>query len=137
MSKDDVPIGAVGEASVRVGDADLASALTFAGDDVYPRVFATSRMIALMEIAASRAMNHHLDPGELSVGVTVDVQHTAPTPHGARVVARSRVVDKEEDLFVFEVIAEDEAGEIGRGHHKRAVVGDKRLVSGAERRRRP
>ena len=106
------------------------------GGDVYPRVFATSRMIALMEIAASRAMNHHLDAGELSVGVTVDVEHTAPTPHGARVVARSRLIEREGNLFVFEVIAEDEAGEIGRGRHKRAVVEDARLVSGAERRRR-
>jgi len=137
MSREDVPIGAAGEASIEVGEPDLASALSFAAGDVYPRVFATSRMIALMEIAASRAMNQHLDPGELSVGVTVDIEHTAPTPHGARVVARSRLVDKEGELFVFEVIAEDEAGEIGRGRHKRAVVEDVRLVSGAERRRRP
>ncbi len=136
MSGEDVPIGAAGEASIEVAEADLASALNFAGGDVYPRVFATSRMIALMEIAASRAMNRYLDPGQLSVGVTVDIEHTAPTPHGARVVARSRLVERQGKLLVFEVIAEDETGEIGRGRHKRAVVEDARLVAGAERRRR-
>ena len=129
-------MGAVGEASIEVAEADLASALSFAAGDVYPRVFATSRMIALMEVAASRAMNSYLDPGQLSVGVTVDIEHTAPTPHGARVVARSRLVEREGKLLVFEVIAEDETGEIGRGRHKRAVVEDARLVAGAERRRR-
>ena len=91
-------MGAAGEASVRVGDADLASALTFAGDDVYPRVFATSRMIALMEIAASRAMNPHLDPGELSVGVAVDVEHTAPTPRDA--VRHARLIRPALELLV-------------------------------------
>ena len=129
-------MGAVGEACIEVGEADLASALTFAGDDVFPRVFATSRMVALMEIAASRAMNRYLDPHQLSVGVTVDIEHTAPTAHGARVVARSRLVEREGELFLFEVIAEDETGEIGRGRHKRAVVEVTRLVTRAEGRRR-
>jgi predicted thioesterase len=36
----------------------------------------------------------------------------------------------------FEVFAEDEAGEIGRGVHDRALVEHRRLREGAQRRRR-
>ncbi len=37
--------------------------------DRFPEVFATSRMIALMELAAARAMHPLLQPGHWSVGV--------------------------------------------------------------------
>jgi fluoroacetyl-CoA thioesterase len=36
--------------------------------------------------------------------------------------------------LLFEVIAEDEGGEIGRGKHKRAIVDSERLRAGANKR---
>jgi predicted thioesterase len=101
----------------------------------FPRVFATSRMIALMEVASARVLPPHLREGELSVGVTVDVTHSAATPPGSRVVATARFTGMDGRLFVFDVTAADEAGEVGRGTHKRAVVLNERLVAGADRRR--
>jgi predicted thioesterase len=91
-------------------------------------------MVALMELAAARVLRPHLRPGELSVGVTLDVVHTAATPPGATVSATARFLGREGKLFVFEVLATDDAGEIGRCKHKRAVVGTERLVAGAARR---
>jgi predicted thioesterase len=91
-------------------------------------------MVALMEIAGSRVLQPLLEPGELSVGVTVDITHTAPTPPGAQVTATARYAGREGKLFVFEVSASDPAGEIGRGWHKRAIVTSERLQSGAARR---
>jgi fluoroacetyl-CoA thioesterase len=75
-----------------------------------------------------------LGPGELSVGVTVDVSHTAPTPVGAQVTATARYAGREGKLFLFEVSVSDPAGEVGRGWHKRAIVSNERLQSGAARR---
>lgn len=46
-----------------------------AGDD-FPDVLATSR--AFMELAAARGMKSALGPGQLSVGVGVDVRHSRP-----------------------------------------------------------
>jgi len=113
---------------------DLASAvLTELGDD-FPRVFATARMIGLMEIAAARVLQPLLGPGELSVGVTVDVNHTAPTPVGVPVTATARYAGRDGKLFLFEVSASDPGGEVGRGWHKRAIVSSERLQSGAARR---
>jgi len=128
-------VGSVGEAELVVGEGDLASRLGLPGGDAFPPVLATSRMIALMEVAAARAMKPVLSPGELSVGVSVEIQHTAPTPRGARVKARARFCGLEGKLYEFEVMAEDEAGEIGKGRHRRAVITQERLLGGAERRR--
>jgi fluoroacetyl-CoA thioesterase len=97
-------------------------------------VFATSRMVALMELAATRLLRPHLRPGELSVGVTLDVAHTAATPPGATVSATAKFLGREGKLFVFEILATDDPGEIGRCTHKRAVVTTERLVAGAARR---
>jgi predicted thioesterase len=91
-------------------------------------------MVALMELAAARVLRPHLRAGELSVGVTVDVIHTAATPPGATVTATARFIGRDGKLFLFEVSAADDAGEIGRGTHKRAVVSNERLVAGAARR---
>lgn len=131
-------IGATNTAEMRIEEHDLASALSsaFDGRDEFPAVFATSRMVALMEVAAARILAPFLEEGELSVGVTVDIAHSAATPPGATVTATATLLRVEGKLFVFEVSATDDAGEIGRGTHKRAVVLTSRLVEGAERRRR-
>ncbi|HKO55141.1 MAG TPA: thioesterase [Thermoanaerobaculia bacterium] len=121
-------------AELRVTDADLASALHLEPGDEFPAVFATSRMIALMEVAASRLLRPFLEEGELSVGVTVDVVHTAATPKGGMVTATATYTAQEGKLFVFEVSAADDAGEVGRGTHKRAVVATSRLLTGAAKR---
>jgi fluoroacetyl-CoA thioesterase len=92
-------------------------------------------MIALMELAAARALQPLLQPGELSVGVSVDIRHTAATPLGLEVVAEARFVAREGKAYLFEVSASDPGGEIGRGTHRRAIVSTERLLQGAARRR--
>ena len=127
-------LNATATAQILVGAADLASALPVEMGDAFPDVFATARMIGLMEIAASRVLQPLLGPGELSVGVAVEVTHSAPTPLGAQVTATARYAGRDGKLFLFEVSAADPAGEIGRGWHKRAIVSSERLQSGAARR---
>ena len=117
-----------------VRPSDLATLVNLEPADGFPPVFATSRMIALMEVAAARILRPHLTEAQTSVGVAVDVVHTAATPPGATATATAKLVGKEGKLFVFEVTASDDGGEIGRGTHKRAIVTTERLVSGAARR---
>jgi fluoroacetyl-CoA thioesterase len=125
------------EAELVVASADTARELALAPVDAFPEVFATSRMIALMEIAAARAMKPLLAQGELSVGVSLDVRHSAATPVGCRVRAIATYLRTEGRLMIFDVAVFDEAGCIGNGEHGRAIVETARLLSGAERRRRP
>ena len=97
-------------------------------------------MIALMEVAAARILVPILTPTELSVGAHVSVAHSAATPPGSKVVAEAKYLRSEPagrgKVYVFEVVARDEAGEIGRGEHRRAVVESCRLLKGAEKRRK-
>lgn len=134
---DEPETGATATAAMKVRTRDLASVLPLEAGDAYPAVLATSRMIALMEIAASRILRPLLRDGELSVGVAVDIAHTAPTPVGASVIATARYVRRDGNVFVFEVRAADPAGEIGKGVHKRAIVSEERLMHGAAKRTGP
>jgi predicted thioesterase len=128
-------VGESAEASLVVESADTAARLAIEPGDAYPEVFATTRMIALMEVAASRMMRPLLRPGELSVGVGVNVRHTAPTPVGSRVRAVATYLGDEGKLFRFRVEAFDEGGSIGEGQHTRAIIATERLLTGAARRR--
>ena len=119
-----------------VQEKDCASALGLTNDplDNFPAVFVTTRMIALMELAGARLLRSLLTEGEMSVGVTVDVIHSAATPIGAKVSATATYRGRDGKLFVFDVVSHDPAGEIGRGTHKRAIISRERLLSGAAKR---
>src|SRR5262249_19950413 len=58
-----------------------------------PRVFATGYMVGLMEWACMQLMAPHLDPGEGSLGVHIDVNHTAATPPGLTVTVDVECVE--------------------------------------------
>lgn len=121
--------------SMVVATGDLASALDVSAELSFPAVFATSRMIGLMEVAAAHCLVPLLEPGELSVGVVVEVRHTAPTLVGATVTASARFIEIiGGKLYRFEVVAEDAGGEIGRGLHDRAIVRASRLLERARKR---
>lgn len=133
-TENELELNATGTAEILVGPEHLASALPIEMGDAFPKVFATARMIGLMEIAAARVLQPLLSQGELSVGVTVDITHTAPTPPGVTVTATARYAGREGRLFLFEISASDPGGEIGRGWHKRAIVASERLEGGAAKR---
>jgi fluoroacetyl-CoA thioesterase len=127
---------AKGTAELVVQQSDCASDLKVgnAPDEKFPPVFATTRMIALMEMAGARILQPLLQNDEMSVGVTVDIIHSAATPIGAKVIATATYRGRDAKLFVFDVIAHDPAGEIGRGTHKRAIISRERLLAGAAKR---
>jgi predicted thioesterase len=125
------------EASLVVRREDTARNIALAAGDAFPEVFATSRMIALMEVAAARAMRPLLDEGQMSVGVSLNVRHTAATPVGGSVRAVASFLRRDEKFTHFRVQAFDDAGLIGEGEHARAVIHTSRLLAGAERRRKP
>jgi predicted thioesterase len=118
-----------------VTDADTAAALKPITGDDFPAVFATTRCIALLELAAGRLLKEECGPRQLSVGVVVDVKHAAPTPVGAWVEAEATYKGRSGKLYVFDVVARDPGGEVMRGRHERAVVDESRLLEGAAKRR--
>jgi len=132
MSPQSIPLGSEAKAMQIVGEDDLASILGDV-DDIFPKVFATSKMIALMEIAASRVLKKLLASGECSVGIEININHVSPTSIGAKVKAQAILIEIVDNIFIFTVKAFDESGLIGEGIHKRSIVDIERLEKGALR----
>jgi fluoroacetyl-CoA thioesterase len=87
-----------------------------------PAVFATGFMVALMEWTCLHALAPHLDEGEGSVGIHVDVSHDAATPAGYTVTVDAEVTEVEGRKVWFYVRAHDGEDQIGEGYHQRAIV---------------
>lgn len=115
----------------KVQAQDLAKELSFDSEDDFPAVLATSRMIALMELAAARLMKPEVADNELSVGVNVNVNHLAATPVQETVRVAATFQGKEGYLYKFEVELFDSGGRVGSGTHTRAIVETERLIQGA------
>jgi fluoroacetyl-CoA thioesterase len=87
-----------------------------------PKVFATGFMIVLMEWACTELLAAHLEPGEGSLGVRVDVSHLAATPPGMTVTVDVECVEVVGQRVAFKVKAHDGIDLIGEGRHERFVV---------------
>ena len=87
-----------------------------------PRVFATGFMIVLIEWACTELLAKHLDAGEGSVGIHVDVSHLAATPPGMTVTVDVECVEIVGPRVTFQVKAHDGVDLIGEGRHERFVV---------------
>jgi fluoroacetyl-CoA thioesterase len=124
-------------AIVTVNDTAKALLVSYGASlptDNYANVFATTKMIGLMELAAGRLLEQIQDINQLSVGVEINVKHLNATPVGQEVTATAIYLGKEGLLHKFNVVAFDKGGKIGEGHHTRAIIEIDRLILGAERR---
>ena len=94
-------------------------------------VYATPCMVALMEGAACKAIEKALPEGKTTVGIAMNIEHTAPTPVGLEVHADAEVTEVNGKILTFTVTASDEKGQIGKGIHKRCIVDAQRFLDKA------
>jgi len=87
-----------------------------------PPVFATAYMVGFVEATCIEGMKPHLAPGQGSVGVHVDMSHSAATPVGMAVTAEVELVAIEGRRLRFKVECRDEKDVIGAGFHERFVI---------------
>ncbi|MBQ7870954.1 MAG: thioesterase family protein [Oscillospiraceae bacterium] len=117
-------VGIKGQAEALVEQDDTAKVVG-SGDLL---VYATPCMVALMEGAACESIAPYLAEGESSVGTLMHVAHSSATPVGMEVRAESVVTAVEGRKVTFEIVAYDEAGEIGRATHERVVIKAERFL---------
>jgi fluoroacetyl-CoA thioesterase len=116
-------------------EIEVVESQTIASFDAnLPAVYGTPAMIMLMEWAAAAALEPHLPPGHISVGVEVSVRHLAATPLGDRVTAKAEVIEVNNNLVKFTVEARDTRQIIGSGTHTRAIIEVERFLRGLRRR---
>lgn len=94
-------------------------------------VYATPCMVALMEGAACEAIEEAMDETKTTVGIELNIQHLSATPVGLEVRAEAEVTAVDGKIITFELHAYDEAGEIGKGTHKRAIVPTQKFLDKA------
>lgn len=117
--------GLTGEATTTVVHENTAAAVGAGGVEV----FGTPMMIALMEMAAWRAVEDKLEPGLVTVGTLVNVKHLGATPLGQQVRASAELLEADGRRLVFKVEAYDERQKIGEGTHERFIVQLERFLS--------
>ena len=91
-------------------------------------VYATPCMVALMEGAACEAIAEAIPDGKTSVGIELNISHISATPVGISVRAEAEVIAVEGSIITFQLTAFDEAGKIGEGSHKRALIATERFL---------
>ena len=91
-------------------------------------VYATPCMVALMEGAACEAIAEAIPEEKTTVGIELNISHLAATPVGMDVRAEAAVTAVDGNIITFSVTAYDEAGKIGEGTHKRAIVTAQRFL---------
>jgi predicted thioesterase len=113
-----IPIGAKGAAEERV---QYEHTLT-AHQHQLPPVYSTPDMIRLMEAAGFHALQPYCEPGEISVGTAVQVEHRVPVGINAVVHATAEVAAIEGRFYKIRVAAFEGKREIGNGIITRAIV---------------
>jgi fluoroacetyl-CoA thioesterase len=113
-----IPIGVRGEATETV---ELKHTLSGHHPEL-PPVYSTPDMIRLMETACFHALQLFCDEGEITVGVSINVEHRAASGIGMRIHAEAELESFDGRFYVMRVRADDGTQEIGRGTVGRAVV---------------
>ena len=123
----EITVGMKGEVSTCVEREDTAKEVGSGSLLVY----ATPCMVALMEGAACEAIAEAVPEEKTTVGIELNISHISATPVGLEVRAEAEVTAVEGKIITFQLTAFDEAGEIGRGTHKRVIVNTQRFLDKA------
>ena len=121
----DLKTGIRGESELTVTD-DMTALKLASG--LLP-VFSTPSLVALMENTCSTSVLDCMEDGFGTVGIALDIKHTAATPVGMKVRCESELVEIDRRRLVFKVRAFDEAGEIGCGRHERFIIDNEKFMS--------
>ena len=106
--------------------------IDFASADL-PPVLATPWLIWFLEHAALELMQPLLDPGEITVGTHIDIEHLAGALTGAEVRCVARVIHAEGPTITFQIEAHDAQDCLAKGLHKRRIVEAARLARRLQR----
>ncbi len=99
---------------------DRPRTIDFMGEDL--RIYATPELLRDIEFTSRNLLLDHCSPGEDSVGVRVEFDHSAATPLGMEVRITATVASIEGRRVLLDVIAHDAVEEIARGRHARFII---------------
>jgi fluoroacetyl-CoA thioesterase len=88
-----------------------------------PKVFATGYLVGLIEFTCIKFVNQHIDwPAEQTVGIQVNINHSAPTPPGMNVTVKGTLDKVEGRKLSFSIEVHDDKEKISAGTHERFII---------------
>lgn len=111
--------GITNEITMIVEESDTARV---SGGETLPPVLSTPRMISFMERTAHFAVLPHLDEGQTTVGMLVNIRHLGATPVGMQVRFTAELVEVDRRRLRFTVEAWDALEKVGEGEHERFII---------------
>ena len=118
MSFENLNVGAKNFVDAIVTENDTALAMKSGS----LKVLATPKIICLVEEAAATLAEKFLPAEYTSVGTNLNVNHTAPSPIGAKVHVEVELIAVDGRKLIFNVAASDNVGKIFNGTHERFIV---------------
>ena len=119
--------GLSAEVELVVTDDDTAVALR-SGE---VPVLGTPRVVAVCEEASVAALAGRLEPGETTVGHTVQLDHVAPTRVGTTIRAEATLLKVNGRRLTFSVSVSDARGLVAAGKVTRVIVDAERFMEKA------
>ncbi|MBQ6389502.1 MAG: thioesterase family protein [Mogibacterium sp.] len=102
-----------------------ASGMTSGGLPVY----ATPRMVSMMEYTAWSSVEPYMEEGKGTVGIHLDISHLAASPLGAHIYIDSELIEIDRRRLVFRVTARDDEELIGEGKHERFIIDNEKFMA--------
>ena len=116
--------GITGVSEEIVTEETVASSMSSGGLPVY----ATPRMIGMMEYTAWASVEPFMEEGKGTVGTHLDVSHVSASPLGAHIRIESELIEIDRRRLVFTVKAFDDEGLIGEGTHERFIINNAKFM---------
>jgi len=93
-----------------------------------PPVASTPYLVTIGETACGALVKGRLEPGQITVGTRVVINHLGASKVGAELVVKAALVQKEKNRFKFSVRIEDGARTVAMMEHERAAVSLQKLM---------
>jgi fluoroacetyl-CoA thioesterase len=87
-----------------------------------PAAASTPFVLSIAELAAHEAIASDLVEGEITVGMSATIEHMAPSPVGATLVAVANLVERDGRRLTFDIVVTQGEETVATVSHKRAVV---------------
>jgi fluoroacetyl-CoA thioesterase len=95
-------------------------------DPSMPQVASTPYLVTIAEFACARLVKDQLDPGQITVGTRVVIDHLGASKVGAELVVKATLLNREKNRFRFSV----EVGPrlVAKVEHERAAVALEKIM---------
>lgn len=120
-----IQVGMVGEGNQHVTE-ELTAA--YVGTGNVP-VLATPMIALFVEKICHEMVEHLLPPENVSVGISITLNHFAPTPLGDDVRIRAEIISVEERRISYAATIWDSQEKVGEAEHTRVIVSRERFLS--------